>query len=37
MTLDIELYGVATNNLKSIDVKFPLGKLCAVTGAAIRN
>ena len=30
----IELDGVATNNLKSIDVKFPLHQLTAVTGVS---
>lgn len=30
----IELRGVATNNLKSIDARFPLGKITVVTGVS---
>ncbi len=31
---DIKLRGVSTNNLKSIDVSFPYGKITAVTGCS---
>jgi excinuclease ABC subunit A len=34
MTFNIELKGVETNNLKAIDVCFPLGKLTVVTGVS---
>jgi len=30
----LKFHGITTNNLKNIDVKFPLGSLCSITGVS---